>query len=158
MTTKPRATRSAFAVEAAILDEKEAAETDSKAPKKKKKRKRKTQISANKRQKSDKVTHSNEPQAAIATSTPLFRPSQTQKKEHGSREPCTACGSLRHNFSRCFLVRRQDKNKDWLPKEAWDTFANHMKEETFKKRVKNYRKNVTDYQKGLTAIKEAADQ
>ena len=62
-----------------------------------------------------------------------------------------ACGGLTHNFSRCFLVLGKDKNKDWLSQEARDTFADHMKDATFGKKVE-------DYQKGLTAIREAADQ
>ena len=52
-------------------------------------------------------------------------------------EPFSACDSTTHSFTKCYLVKGQDK--DWIPEKNWETFRNNMKVATVKKRVDDFR-------------------
>ncbi len=50
-------------------------------------------------------------------------------------DPCTGCGGLSHNFSKCYLTLGQDS--DLITDEARKKFQNNMKAARFKKRVED---------------------
>ncbi len=65
-------------------------------------------------------------------------PNCTTNRRKG--DSCTECGSLSHNFSKCYLAISQ--NSDLITDEVRKKFQNNMKAARFRKRVDDVRKTL----------------
>ncbi|MCJ1264691.1 hypothetical protein MMC22_004565 [Lobaria immixta] len=116
---KPKATRSAFAT--ATFNGEVAPEAEDTTVTKQKPNKRRGRNAANT---NDAAT-----------------PGQSNPKRIDNKDesyPCSACGETTHAFKNCFLV--YGKERDWIPEESRETFAENMKNLLFRKRVEDQQK------------------
>lgn len=123
VANKPRATRSAFTARGVTLNGEEAPDA------------------------------SDNPDATAAGAAITEKPKAPSKRKHKSqnedsdrttnkrkRDPCTACGGLSHNFSKCYLALGQES--DLITDEARGKFQNNMKAASFRKRVSDLKKTL----------------
>ncbi len=145
--SKPKATRSAFAIQGVTLNGEEVpnvsgtpdvTETEAAIA-----GKPKTPSKKNKDRKNQKDNrgrnHSNQSSSRDRNSSNCSRslgPDRTTNRR--KREPCTGCGGLSHNFSKCYLALGQDL--DLITDEARKKFQNYIKAASFRKRVDDLRK------------------
>ncbi len=145
--SKPKATRSAFAIQRVTLngeevpnvsDTHDVTETGAaiagkpKTPSKKNKE-RKNQKDNRGRNNSNQSSSRDRDSSNRSCSPGPDRTPNSRK-----REPCTRCGSLSDNFSKCHLTQSQDS--DLITNEARKKFQNNMKAVSFRKRVDDLRK------------------
>ncbi len=83
--------------------------------------------------------HSNQSSSRDRNSSNRSRsPEPDRTTNRQKREPCTECGGLSHNFSKCYLALGQDS--DLITDEARKNFQNNMKATSFRKRVDDLKK------------------
>ncbi len=145
--SKPKATRSAFAIQGVTLNGKEVPNvsdtfevTESgaaiagkpKTPSKKNKDRRNQKNNRGR-------NHSNHSSSCDRNWSNRSRsPGPDRSTSRQKHEPCTGCGSLPHNFSKCYLALGQDS--DLITNEARKKFQNNMKAASFRKRVDDLKK------------------
>ena len=132
---KPKATRSRFHAVDVTFDAEEPpkAEDARQATPKKGKYKRKIKKSERRNNCQDRS------QSYLSASKDCITANQTIKKQYC---PYQACGKLSHNFKRWYLVF--GKKKEWISKEARETFRNNMKIPSLKKEVDKVRSGNTN--------------
>lgn len=147
--SKPKATRSAFATQGVtlngeevpnVLDTPDVAETGAAIAEKPK--------TPSKKDKKRKNRNDNRGRNNFNRSSSRDRDSSNRSRSPGpdrtttrrKRDPCTGCGGLSHNFSKCYLVLGQDS--DLITDEAREKFQNNMKAASFRKRVDDLRKTL----------------
>ncbi len=144
---KPKATRSALAIQGVTLngeevlnvsdtlDVTETAAAIAEKPKtlSKKNKNRKNQKNIQGRNNSNQSSSRDRDSSNRSRSSEPDRTTNRQK-----HNPCTRCGSLSHNFSNCYLAIGQDS--DLITDEARKRFQNNMKAASFRKRVDGLRK------------------
>ncbi len=145
--SKPKTTRSAFAIQGVTLNREEVpnasdppdvTETGAVIAEKPK-----TPSKKNKDRKNQKDNrgrnNSNQSSSRDRDSSNRSRsPGPDRTTNRRKREPCTGCGGLSHNFSKCYLALGQDS--DLITDEARKKFQNNMKAASFRKRVDDLRK------------------
>ncbi len=143
--SKPKATQSAFAIQGVnweevpnVSDTPNVTETGAAIA-----RKPKTPSKKNKNRKNQKDNggrnNSNQSSSHDIDSGNRSRsPGPDRTANRKKRDPCTGCGGLSHNFSKCYLALGQDS--DLITDEVRKKFQNNMKAASFGKRVDNLRK------------------
>ena len=70
-----------------------------------------------------------------------FRPrkaNQTEKRDGKQGcKPCLAYEDVNHSCTRCYLVLGQDK--EWIPKDNWETFRGNIEVPSFRNKVDNFK-------------------
>ncbi len=146
---KPKATRSAFAIQGVTLNGEEllnvsdipdVTETGAAIA-----RKPKTPSKKNKHRKNQKDNwgrnHSNQSSSCDRNSSNCScSPRPDRKTNRWKREPCIGWGGLSYNFSKCYLALGPDS--DLITDEARKIFQYNMKAASFRKRVDDLRKTT----------------
>ena len=135
--SKPKTTRSAFAIQEAAPGDKDEssapADSEVKANEKSKKKK-----GNGKRKRVNENTPASSASNVAAAATSTTSSSGAPPNPSPSKKPkfyCTACGLDGHTFSTCYLVLER-KDKEWVDRE---TFDNNMKVPSFRKKVTDFR-------------------
>ena len=131
---KPKTTRSAFTTQQATLGEDaEPAAAEANKPSEKPNEKSSKKKGSGKRKRSNENSSINVA-AATSSSGPQSSSSSSTNPQKQSKLKCNACGGMGHKFTRCFLVRGEEK--DWVDREISDS---NMKVPSFRKRVEDVR-------------------
>ncbi len=140
--SKPKATRSTFAIQGVTLngeevpkvsDTHDATETEAAIAGKPKILSKKNKDQKNQKDNRGR-NNSNQSRSRDRGSSNRSRsPGLDRTINRRKREPFTGCGGLPHNFSKCYLALGQDS--DLITDKARKKFQNNMKAASFRKRV-----------------------